>query len=88
MLFNYVHGLRIPLESIEESAWGLAVAGCGNSDGLSEQSMEIVAVGLVGRDVMLTSHKGYIFSCRRSSFIWLRATISGNIRRRMDRTWT
>ena len=37
-----------------ESAWGLAVAGCGNSDGLSEQSMEIVAVGLFGGEVMLT----------------------------------
>src|SRR5271155_2443600 len=37
-----------------ESAWGLAVAGCGNSDGLSDQSMEIVAVGLFGGEVMLT----------------------------------
>ena len=37
-----------------ESAWGLAVAGCGNSDGLSEQSMEIVAVGLFGREVVDT----------------------------------
>src|SRR5271170_3684778 len=37
-----------------ESAWGCAVAGCGNSDGLSEQSMEIVAVGLFGGEVMLT----------------------------------
>src|SRR5271169_3223844 len=30
-----------------ESAWGLAIAGCCNSDGLSEQNMEIVAVGLL-----------------------------------------
>ena len=37
-----------------ESAWGLAVAGCGNSDGLSEQSMEIVAAGPFGGEVMLT----------------------------------
>src|SRR5271156_1970572 len=37
-----------------ESAWGLAVAGCGNSDGLREQSMEIVAGGLFGGEVMLT----------------------------------
>jgi hypothetical protein len=37
-----------------ESAWVLAVAGCGNSDGLSEQSMEIVAVGIFGEEVMLT----------------------------------
>jgi hypothetical protein len=36
-----------------ESAWSLAVAGCGKSDGLSEQSMEIVAVGLFGGEVML-----------------------------------
>src|SRR5277367_3634799 len=31
-----------------ESTWGLALAGCGNSDGLSEQSVEIVATGLFG----------------------------------------
>ena len=37
-----------------ESAWGLAAAGCGNSDGLSEQSMEIVAAGPFGGEVMLT----------------------------------
>src|SRR5271170_2565752 len=37
-----------------ESAWGLAVPGCGNSGGLSEQSMEIVAVGLFGRELILT----------------------------------
>ena len=36
-----------------ESAWGLAVAGCGNCDGLSEQSMEIVTGGLFGREVTL-----------------------------------
>jgi hypothetical protein len=40
--------------AIWRSAWGLALAGCGNSDGLSEQSMEIVAVGLFGGEVMLT----------------------------------
>src|SRR5271155_4782926 len=37
-----------------ESAWGLAVAGCGNSGGLSEQSMEIVAIGLFGGEVIFT----------------------------------
>ena len=44
-----------------ESAWGLAVAGCGNSDGLSEQSMEIVAVGLFGGEVMRQVTKGTSF---------------------------
>ena len=37
-----------------ESTWGLALAGCGNSDGLNEQSIEIVAVGLFHGEVMLT----------------------------------
>ena len=36
-----------------ESVWSLAVVGCGNSDGLSEKSMEIVAVGLFDGEVML-----------------------------------
>ena len=34
-----------------ESAWGLAVAGCGNSGGLS---VEIVAIGLFGGEVVDT----------------------------------
>jgi hypothetical protein len=33
---------------------GLAIPGCDNSDGLSEQSREIVAAGLFGGEVMLT----------------------------------
>ena len=39
------------VQSNLESAWGLAVAGCGNSGGLSQQS---IAVGLFGGEVIFT----------------------------------
>ena len=51
---NTSNRLQAVVQSNLESAWGLAVAGCGNSDGLIEQSIEIVTVGLFGGEVILT----------------------------------
>ena len=69
-----------------ESAWALAVAGCGNSDGLNEQNMEIVAVGLFGGEVMLTKPTSFLGG--PALFGSVQPFQVPNIRRRMDRTWT